>query len=93
VTALVHHTAGNAYFLVWCPFHFASEKTSLASPGLPRDKRAIVALTGFTDYRDNVHIGSSLAAVLNEAIRFRELGQRDSPIARTIPLSSPAKTN
>jgi hypothetical protein len=26
-------------------------------------------------------------------IRFRELDQRDSPIARTIPLSSPAKTN
>src|ERR1700730_4706050 len=26
-------------------------------------------------------------------IRFRELGQRDSPIARTIPLSIPAKTN
>jgi predicted secreted hydrolase len=67
VTAVVHDTAGNPYFLVWCPFHFAGEKTSPASSGLRYDQRAIVALTGFTDYRNNFHIGASPAAVVNEA--------------------------
>jgi pimeloyl-ACP methyl ester carboxylesterase len=67
VTAVVHDTAGNPYFLVWCPFHFAGEKTSPASAGLPRDQRAIVALTGFTDYRNNFHIADSPAAVVNVA--------------------------
>ena len=54
VTAVVHDTAGNPYFLVWCPFHFTGEKASPASAGLPRYERAIAALTGFTDYRDNL---------------------------------------
>jgi predicted secreted hydrolase len=67
VTAVVHDTAGSAYFLVWCPFHFTGEKTSPASAGLPRDQRAIAALTGFTDYRNNIHIGGFPAAVVNEA--------------------------
>src|SRR3982074_3330922 len=57
VTAVVHDIAGSPYFLVWCPFHFTGEKASPASAGLPRDQRAIAALTGFTDYRDNLHIG------------------------------------
>jgi hypothetical protein len=37
------------------------------SAGLPRDQRAIGALTGFTDYRDTFHIGGFPAAVVNEA--------------------------
>jgi hypothetical protein len=67
MTAVVHDTAGNPYFLVWSPFHFTGEKTSPASAGLPRNKRAIYAMSGFTDYRDNVHIGDFPAAVVNEA--------------------------
>ena len=66
VTAIVHDTAGNPYFLAWCPFHFSGEKRTPASAGLPRDQRAITALTGFTDYRNNYHIADSPAAVVNE---------------------------
>src|SRR6266404_7046081 len=57
LTAVVHDTAGNPYFLVWRPYHFSGEKSNPASAGLPRNERAVAALTGFTDYRDNVHIG------------------------------------
>jgi predicted secreted hydrolase len=67
LTAVVHDAAGNPYFLVWCPFHFTGEKTSPASAGLPRDQRAIAVMTGFTDYRNNVHIGDFPVAVVNEA--------------------------
>jgi predicted secreted hydrolase len=67
VTAVVHDTAGNPYFLAWCPFHFTGEKSSPASAGLPRNQRAIAALVGFTDYRDNFRIGHFPAAVVNEA--------------------------
>jgi predicted secreted hydrolase len=67
MTAVVHDTVGNPYFLVWCPFHFTGEKASPASAGLRRDQRAIAALTGFTDDRDNFHVGSFPAAVVNEA--------------------------
>jgi predicted secreted hydrolase len=67
LTAVVHDTAGNPYLLVWCPFHFAGEKSSPASAGLPRDQRATAALFGFTDYRDNFRIGHFPAAVVNEA--------------------------
>src|SRR5882757_7822820 len=67
LTAVVHDTAGNPYFLVWCPFHFTGEKASPASAGLPRYERAIAALTGFTDYRDNFRIADFPAAVVNEA--------------------------
>ena len=67
LTAVVHDTAGNPYFLVWCPFHFTGEKASPASAGLPRYKRAIAAMTGFTDYRDNFRIADFPAAVVNEA--------------------------
>src|SRR5260370_1210106 len=67
VTAVVHDTAGNPYFLAWCPFHFTGEKTNPASAGLPRNERAVGALTGFTDYRDNFHIGDFPVAVVNEA--------------------------
>ena len=66
-TAVVHDTAGNPYFLVWCPFHFSGEKASPASAGLPRDQRAIAALTAFTDYRDNFRIADFPVAVVNEA--------------------------
>jgi hypothetical protein len=66
LTAVVHDTTGNPYFLAWCPFHFAGAKSSPASAGLPRNERAIAALTGFTDYRDNFHIGDFPAAVVNE---------------------------
>src|SRR3981189_1015858 len=66
LTAVVHDTAGNPYFLVWCPFPFAGAKASLASAGLPRDQRAIAIMTGFTDYRNNVHIGDFPAAVVKE---------------------------
>ena len=65
VTALVHDTAGNSYFLAWCPFHFTGEKASPASAGLPRYERATAALTGFTDYRDNFRIADFPAAVVN----------------------------
>jgi len=44
LTAVVHDAAGNAYFLVWCPFHFTGEKSSPASAGLPRDQRAVAAM-------------------------------------------------
>src|SRR5260370_4555139 len=37
------------------------------SAGLPRQQRAIAALTGFTDYRDSFHIGGFPTAVVNEA--------------------------
>jgi hypothetical protein len=67
LTAVVHDTAGNPYLLVWSPIHFTGEKTSPASGGLPRYERAIAALTGFTDYRDNVQIGGFPAAMVNEA--------------------------
>jgi predicted secreted hydrolase len=67
LTAVVHDTAGNPYFLVWCPFHFTGEKASPASAGLPPYERAIAALTGFTDYRDNFRIADFPAAVVNEA--------------------------
>ncbi len=67
LTATVHDTAGNLYFLARCPFHFTGEKTSPASAHLPPNQRAIAALTGFTDYRDTVHIGGFPAAVVNEA--------------------------
>ena len=62
LTAVVHDTAGNRYFLVWCPFHFTGEKASPASAGLQRYERAIAALTGFTDYRDNFRIADFPAA-------------------------------
>src|SRR5258708_8894603 len=64
LTAVVHDTAGNPYFLAWCPFHFTGEKTSRMSAGLPRDQRAIAVMTGFTDYRDNIHIGDFPGAVV-----------------------------
>ncbi len=67
LTAVVHDTAGNPYFLVWCPFHFTGEKSSPASAGLPRNQRAIAALVGFTDYRDDFRIDHFPAAVVNEA--------------------------
>src|SRR6202048_1453428 len=67
VTGLVQDTAGNPYFLAWCPFHFSGEKSSPASSGLPGDRRAIAAMTGFTDYRDNFRIADFPAAVVNEA--------------------------
>ena len=67
LTAVVHDTTGNSYFLVWSAVHFTGEKTGPASAGLPRDQRAIAALTGFTDYRDSFHIGGFPAAVANEA--------------------------
>jgi hypothetical protein len=67
LTAVVHDTAGNPYFLVWCPFHFTGEKASPASAGLPRYERAIAALTGFTDYRDNFRIADFPTAVVKEA--------------------------
>jgi predicted secreted hydrolase len=67
MTGIVHDTAGNPYFLAWCPFHFAGEKTSPASAGLPHDKRVLAVMTGFTDYRDNIHIGDFPFAVVNEA--------------------------
>src|SRR6266436_6204121 len=67
VTGLVHDTAGNPYFLAWCPFHFSGEKRTPASAGLPRDQRVITAMSGFTDYRNNFHIADSPAAVVNEA--------------------------
>jgi hypothetical protein len=66
VTAVVYDTSGNPYFLVWCPFHFTGEKTSPASAGLPCDRRAIAAMTGFTDYRDNFRIADFPIAVVNE---------------------------
>jgi hypothetical protein len=67
LTALVYDTVGNAYFSVWCPFHFTGEKASPASAGLPGNRRAIAAMTGFTDYRDNFRIADFPAAVVNEA--------------------------
>jgi hypothetical protein len=67
LTAVVHDTAGNPYFLVWCPFHFTGEKASPASAGLPGDRRAIAAMTGFTDYRDNFRVGDFPVGVVNEA--------------------------
>ena len=67
VTGLVHDTAGNPYFLAWCPFHFSGEKRTPASAGLPRDQRVVTALSGFTDYRNSFHIADSPAAVVNEA--------------------------
>jgi len=67
LTAVVHDTAGNPYFLAWCPFHFSGEKSSPGSAGLQPNERAIAALSGFTDYRDNFHIGDFPAAVVNEA--------------------------
>ena len=67
LTALVNDTAGNRYFLVWCPFHFSGEKSSPASAGLPGDRRAIATMTGFTDYRDNFRIADFPVAVVNEA--------------------------
>jgi len=67
LTAVVHDAACNPYFIAWCPFHFTGQKTSPASAGLPRSERAIAAMTGFTDYRDNVHIGDFPAAIVNEA--------------------------
>jgi CrtC N-terminal lipocalin domain/Lipocalin-like domain len=67
LTAVVHDTAGNPYFLVWCPFHFSGEKASPASAGLPPNQRAVAIMTGFTDYRNNVRIGDFPVAVANEA--------------------------
>src|SRR5216683_3258452 len=67
LTAIVHDTVGNPYFLVWCPFHFTGEKASPASAGLPGDRRAIAAMTGFTDYRDSFRIADFPTAVVNEA--------------------------
>src|SRR5882757_5393313 len=66
LTALVHDTVGNPYFLVWCPFHFTGEKASPASAGLAGDRRAIAAMTGFTDYRDNFHVGDFPVGVVND---------------------------
>src|SRR5258708_19929571 len=66
LTAVVHDTAGNPYFLVWCPFHFTGEKASPASAGLPRYERAIAAMTGFTDYPDNFRIPDFPAPLVNE---------------------------
>ena len=36
LTAVVHDTAGNAYFLVWCPFHFNGEAQGLMFSDCPR---------------------------------------------------------
>jgi hypothetical protein len=66
LTALVRDTAGSLYFLVWCPFHFSGEKSSPASAGLPGDCRAIDAMAGFTDYRNNFRIADFSVAVVNE---------------------------
>src|SRR6266403_5449663 len=44
LTAVVHDTAGNPYFLVWCAFHFTGEKASPASAGLPRYDHLVVCL-------------------------------------------------
>src|SRR5258707_6552033 len=66
LTALVHDTVGTLYYQVGCPFHFPGEKSSPASAGLPGDRRAIAAMTGFTDYRDNFRIADFPVAVVNE---------------------------
>ena len=67
LTALVNDAAGSPYFLAWCPFHFAGEKSSPASAGLASDRRAIAAMAGFTDYRNNFRIADFPAGVVNEA--------------------------
>jgi hypothetical protein len=67
LTALVHDAAGNPYFLFWCPFHFTGEKVAPMSAGLAPHRRAVAALVGFTDYRDDFHIGEFPEAVVNEA--------------------------
>jgi predicted secreted hydrolase len=67
LTAVVHDTTGNPHFLVWCPFHFTGEKSSPVSAGLSGDRRAIAAMTGFTDYHDNFRIADFPTAVVNEA--------------------------
>ena len=36
LTAAVHDTAGNAYFMVWCPFHFNGEAQGLMFSDCPR---------------------------------------------------------
>src|SRR6266851_3836843 len=47
LTAVVHDTAGNSYFLVWCPFHFTGEKSSLVSVA----KRIIAfKIAGFSQF-------------------------------------------
>jgi predicted secreted hydrolase len=69
LTAVVRDTAGNAYSLVWCPFHFTGEKASPESGGLPRDQRAVAAMTGFTDYRDNFRIADFPVAVQKVIVR------------------------
>src|SRR5260370_16668775 len=67
LTAVVHDTTGNSYFLVWSAVHFIGEKTSPASTGLPRDQRAIPPLNGFTDYPDSFPIRSFPAPLVNAA--------------------------
>jgi CrtC N-terminal lipocalin domain/Lipocalin-like domain len=67
MTAMVHDTAGNPYFLAWCPFHFAGEKSNPMSAGLPPNKRTVAIMSGLTDYRNSLHIGDFPAAVVDEA--------------------------
>src|SRR5260370_32927467 len=63
VTAMVHDTAGNSYFLAWCPFHFSGEKRTPASAGLPRDQRVVPAPRGFPAHPHKFHTAHSPATL------------------------------
>src|SRR5258708_23513982 len=65
VTGLVHDTAGNPYFLAWCPFHFSGAPRTPASGGLPLGQSEVNALTGVKDHRHDFHFGDSPAAVVD----------------------------
>ncbi len=69
LTATVHDTAGNLYFLAWCPFHFTGEKTSPASAHLPAgDYRSEWSYNG-----DTMHL--TVASPVFAAILQRRAGQ------------------
>src|SRR3981189_1256892 len=64
LTAVVHDTAGNPYFLASCPFHFTGEKTGPMSAGLPRQQKPMSFQAGVGIRRGSFHIGGFPAAVV-----------------------------
>src|SRR5258708_19829931 len=61
VTGLVHDTAGNPYFLAWCPFHFSGGKGNPSSARPPPGQKGINPINDLSDTPHQIPIRPSPA--------------------------------
>lgn len=67
LTAFVHDSAGNPYFLFWCLFHMGGQEAIPAPVELQKGRRFVFALVGITDYASDQRITLTPATVSEEA--------------------------